>query len=133
VIGFGRAFALGLGIAAVAGLVYVAGWEAYLATTDGNFMADYAAATLADLRASGASASEIASAEAQMAQAVEMYRRTPLRLLITFSEIFPVGLLVALLSAIVLRNPRMLPAHAPRAAVNLSSHNRSGSPNGPES
>src|SRR6478735_6086120 len=42
VIGFGRAFALGLGIAVVAGVVYVIGWEAYLATTDGNFMERYA-------------------------------------------------------------------------------------------
>ena len=36
VIGFGRALLLGVAMAVVAGLVYVAGWEAYLATTDGN-------------------------------------------------------------------------------------------------
>src|SRR5688500_344996 len=51
---FGRAFALGLATAIVAGLIYVAGWEAYLATTDGNFMADYSASIIADMRASGA-------------------------------------------------------------------------------
>jgi len=30
----------------------------------------------------------------------------------TFIEIFPVGLLVALISAALLRNPKMLPARA---------------------
>ena len=110
VIGFGRALALGLGIAVVAGVVYVIGWEAYLATTSGNFMENYAAAMLADMRASGASAAEIAATEAEMADAIATYDSAPLRFLITFSEIFPVGLLVALVSAAVLRNPRVLPA-----------------------
>ena len=112
VIGFGRAFAVGLGIAVVAGLVYVAGWEAYLATTDGQFMQRYAANVLADMRASGASAAEIAAAGAEMEWAIEMYAQPPMRMLITFSEIFPVGLLVALVSALLLRDPRVLPARA---------------------
>ena len=112
VIGFGRALALGLGIAVVAGVVYAIGWEAYLATTDGNFMEGYAAAMLADMKASGASAAEIAAARAEMAEAVAAYASPPQRFLITFSEIFPVGLLVAVVSAAVLRNPRVLPARA---------------------
>jgi hypothetical protein len=109
---FGRALAVGLGIAVVAGLVYVAGWEAYLATTDGNFMANYGAAMIADMRASGASAAEIAATQAQMAEAVEWYRNPVLRMLITLSEILPVGLVVALVSALVLQFPRVLPARS---------------------
>ncbi len=112
VIGFGRALALGLAIAVVAGVGYVAGWEGYLATTDGNFMEQYGAAIIADMRASGASAAEIASTEAQMAEAIAIYADPLQRLLITFVEIFPVGLFVALVSAAVLRNPRVLPARA---------------------
>ena len=112
VIGFGRALGIGLAMAVVAGLVYVAGWEAYLATTDGNFMSDYAASTIADMRASGASGAEIAAAEAQMAEAIEWYSQPLLRMLITFSEILPVCALVPLVSALVLRNPRVLPARA---------------------
>ena len=105
------ALGLGLGIAVVAGLVYVAGWEGYLATTDGNFMANYAASIVADARSSGASEVEVAATAAQMAQFVEWYRNPLLRLLLTFSEIFPVGLLVALASALVLQFPNVLPAH----------------------
>jgi hypothetical protein len=113
VVGFGRALGVGLGIAAVAGAVYVAGWEVYLATTDGRFMETYAATALADLRAAGASAAEIDAAEREMAWAVEIYRQPLARMAITFLEIFPVGLLVALISAAVLRNPRMMPANIP--------------------
>ena len=40
------------------------------------------------------------------------YRQPLARMAITFLEIFPVGLLVALVSAFVLRNPRVLPARA---------------------
>lgn len=109
---FLRALTLGLGIAAVAGLVYVAGWEAYLATTDGDFLVDYTASMVADMRASGASQAEIVATEARMAPFIEWYRRPLIRMLITFSEIIPVGVLVALVSALVLRNPRVLPARS---------------------
>lgn len=112
VVGFGRALAVGLGIAAVAGLFYVVGWEGYLATTDGRFMETYAAGSLAELRASGASAAEIAAAEADMAWAIEIYRQPLARMAITFLEIFPVGVVVALVSALVLRNPRVLAGRA---------------------
>ena len=109
-VGFGKALFVGLGIAVVAGVFYVIGWEAYLATTDGSFIETYAATALADLRAAGASATEIAAAESEMAWAIEIYRQPLPRMAITFLEIFPVGLLVALVSALVLRNPRVLPA-----------------------
>jgi hypothetical protein len=115
VVGFSKAFAVGLGIAAVAGLVYVAGWEAYLAASGRDFMTDYAAATLADMRAAGATAAELTSVEADMAWAIEAYRHPPQRMAITFTEIFPVGVLMALVSALTLRNPRVLPANATQA------------------
>jgi hypothetical protein len=47
-----------------------------------------------------------------MRQMAEIYRNPMLRIPITFAEIFPVGLLVALVSAALLRNPRVLPARA---------------------
>ena len=39
------------------------------------------------------------------------YANPLFRLPMTFAEIFPVGVLVSLVSALVLRNPRALPAH----------------------
>jgi hypothetical protein len=45
-------------------------------------------------------------------EAFKLQYANPLfRLPMTFIEIFPVGMLVSLVSALVLRNPRALPAH----------------------
>ncbi|MEL8055935.1 MAG: DUF4199 domain-containing protein, partial [Pseudomonadota bacterium] len=41
-----------------------------------------------------------------------LYEKWWFRLPITFTEIFPIGLLVALVSALILRNPKIMPARA---------------------
>ena len=51
VIRFGRAFAVGIGIAGVAAVIYVVTWEAYVALSGIDYMADYTAKVLADMRA----------------------------------------------------------------------------------
>ena len=110
VVGFGRAFSVGLGIAVVAGLVYVAGWEAYVALSGEDYMADYTAKVLRELRAEGATAATIAAKASELRDLTELLRNPLYRLPMVFAEIFPVGLLVSLISAAVLRNPRALPA-----------------------
>ncbi len=110
VIRFGRAFGLGLGIAAVAGLVYALGWEIYLAVSGWDFMSGYADSVIAGMRAEGAPAAAISAKEAEMRKLAEMYGNPLFRVPMTFVEIFPVGLLVALVSAALLRNPKLLPA-----------------------
>ena len=112
VIRFGRAFLVGAAIAVVAGLIYVVGWEAYLAFSDRDFMAEYTAAILERMRADGAGAAALAAKAEEMRQLAEMYRSPLFRIPITLIEILPVGLLVALVSAALLRNPRLLPAKA---------------------
>ena len=110
VIKFGRALGLGLGIAAVAALVYVIGWEIYLAASGYNFMAEYTAGILDGMRAEGATQAVLDAKAAEMRDMAESYRNPLFRMPLTFIEIFPVGLLVALVSAALLRNPRLLPA-----------------------
>lgn len=110
VIGFGKAFLVGLGIAGVACLFYVLGWEVYMWATDYRFMTEYMASALKAKEASGASAAEIAAFKAEMDGFVQMYANPLLRMLMTLSEIAPVGLLVPLISAALLRNPRFMPA-----------------------
>lgn len=95
VIRFGRAFLLGLGIAVVAGLAYVAIFEAYLAATHYRY--------LGQLVASAHDAQERAQMESMLYNPL-------VRVPFVFIEIFPVGLLVALVSAALLRNPRLMPA-----------------------
>ena len=110
VIRFGRALGLGLGISAVAAVVYIIGWEAYLAASGWDFMADYSATIIEGMRAEGASAAALKAKTAEMQGLAKMYENPLLRIPITFVEIFPVGLVVALISAALLRNPKILPA-----------------------
>lgn len=110
VIKFWPALGMGLAISAVAGLIYVLTWELTLATSGSDFAADYAARVIADKQAAGAGAGEIAALRAQMDQFAVQYQNPLFRLPMTFVEIFPVGVLVSIVSAALLRNSRFLPA-----------------------
>jgi hypothetical protein len=109
VITFGRAFALGLGIAIVASLIYAIGWEIYIATSGHDFMAEYTTGILHKMRAAGEPEATIQLKAAELRKMAQSYRNPLFRIPMTFVEIFPVGLLVALISAALLRNPKMLP------------------------
>lgn len=99
VIGFGKAFLLGLGISLVASLVYVIGWEIDMAYSKFDFIAAYAKMMGGD------------TPEAK--EFVQMYSKPLVRMCFTFIEIFPVGVLVSMVSAGLLRNSRLFPARAP--------------------
>ena len=112
VIRFWPALGTGLLIAGVASLAYVAIWEVYLAMTDYTFMPEYTAAYLEQQRSAGVSGEAYRELQAQMQAYVEQYRSPLYRLPMTFVEIAPVGLLVSIVSAVLLRNSRFLPATA---------------------
>lgn len=110
VIKFWRALGLGVMIALIAGVAYVAMWEIYLALTNYRFFDDYIAKMVRDAHASGQSAAEVAKLSAELEPYRTMYANPLFRLPMTFAEIAPVGLLVAIVTAALLRNPRLLPA-----------------------
>jgi Protein of unknown function (DUF4199) len=110
IIRFGRAFLLGLGMAAVAGLFYAVGWEIFQSASGYDFMAEYSASILERMRSEGATAAAIEAQATELRGFAESYRNPLFRVPMVFVEIFPVGLLVALVSAALLRNPKVLPA-----------------------
>jgi hypothetical protein len=110
VIRFVPALLAGLGISAVAGVIYVIGWEITLAVTDFAFVDTYSTAAVEAARARGASAADIAAVAAQTAEFRRQYANPLIRLPMTFVEIFPVGVLISLISAALLRNSRFLAA-----------------------
>ena len=110
VIGFWPAFGMGLGISAVAGIFYVLSWETAVAVTHLDFASSYAASLIAQKKASGVSGAALAKFVAEMEQFKIQYANPLFRLPMTFAEIFPVGVLVSLASAGLLRNSRFLPA-----------------------
>jgi hypothetical protein len=110
VIKFWPALGLGLGISAVAGVFYVVAWEAAQAFTHADFASDYAKMMIEEQQAKGASAEALAKLTADMESFKVSYANPLYRLPMTFVEIFPVGVLVSLVSAGLLRNSRFLPA-----------------------
>jgi len=110
VIRFLPALLVGLGISVVAGIIYVVGWEITLAATNYAFMDDYAAASIEAARAKGKSAADLAAMAAEMEKMKVAYANPAFRMGITFTELFPVGLIVSIVTAALLRNSRFLPA-----------------------
>lgn len=110
VIGFKPAFLMGLSIAAVAAVAYIVVWEIYLASTGYVFMDDYFAGIARARAAEGVPEETIAKELASMEWMRENYGNPLFRVPMTLLEIFPVGLLVALISAALLRDPKVLPA-----------------------
>jgi hypothetical protein len=107
---FGPALLVGLGITTVASIMYVIGWEISLAMSDFDFAESYSQAMIDASRARGASAAELQQAIADAESFVTIYRNPLLRMSITFMEMFPVGALISLISAALLRNSQLLPA-----------------------
>ena len=111
VIRFVRAFLIGLATSGVAALAYVAIWEVYLAATDYAFMGEYVEAMLRQSEAAGVTGAALAAQRAEWEALTAQYNSNPLmRVMFTFIEIAPAGLLVSLVSAALLRNPKFLPA-----------------------
>lgn len=110
VIRFWPAFGMGLGISFIASLFYMATWELVQATLIHDFAGSYADSVIAAQKAKGIDAAALAKLTADMEAFKVQYANPLFRLPMTFAEIFPVGVLVSLVSALVLRNPRVLPA-----------------------
>lgn len=103
VISFGKAFKIGFFITLIASSIYVIVWliEEHFFFPD--FMDRYMANELAKLQASGVNATELAGKTKELNQAKEMYNNPALKILMTYMEIFPVGLIVSLICALILK------------------------------
>ena len=112
VIRFWPALATGLGVAVIAGLFYVITWEIYFNMTGGAFMDAYITAQIDGQRERGLTAGELAAYETSLRQSMALYANWWFRMPVTFTEIFPVGVLVSLVSAAILHNPNVLPRRA---------------------
>ena len=112
VIRFVPALLVGLGISAVASVIYAVGWEIALATSGFDFGAFYGNLMIKAARAKGVSPAELQKVTAEAEAFMKNYASPLYRFPMTFIEIFPVGVLISLISAALLRNPRVLPARA---------------------
>lgn len=111
VISFWTALRAGLGIAVVASVIYVIGWEVNLAVTDYKFIEDYTQSIIDQRQAEGLSEEEMQAVYVEMEDMKVQYGKVVPRLFMTFLEIFPVGLLISFVAASFLRRSEVLPAH----------------------
>jgi len=102
-ISFGRAFAVGILITLIACVCYVVAWEILYFNFMPDFLDKYSAYVIEKARASGASQQAIDAQVQQMKSFKAMYANPLINAAMTFTEPFPVGLLVTLISAAILR------------------------------
>ena len=100
---FGRAVGVGLLITLISCVFYVIAWEIEYATVFSDFADKYAAYAMDKARASGADQAALAAKAAEMADMKKVMDNPLVRPLFIFIEPAPVGLLVTLISAAVLR------------------------------
>jgi len=103
-ISFGRAFQVGILIALISSIIYVVTWEIVFQNWLYDFPEKYTNYMIEQARSSGASAEEIARQREEWNSTWALYRSNFLvRAAFTFIEPFPVGLLITLVSAAILK------------------------------
>lgn len=104
-ISFGKALGIGLLITLIASTVYVVVWMIDYSYFVPDFGEKYQAQVLAELKANGASAAEIQKQGAEMAVTMEKYKTSvTFRAMFTYLEIAPVGIVISLIAALILKN-----------------------------
>src|ERR1700730_13559242 len=100
---FTKGFLIGISITLISCVFYVLTWEALYFTVLHNFMDNYSAYVVGKLQASGASAAAVQAKLLELKKYKELYENPFFNAAMTFIEPFPVGLVITLLSAGILR------------------------------
>jgi hypothetical protein len=100
---FGRGLAVGILITLISSACYVGTWEIIYYRLMPGFAEKYAAHMVEHAKASGASQQKIDETERQAKQFKQMYDNPAINVAMTFAEVFPIGLVVTLVSAGILR------------------------------
>jgi hypothetical protein len=105
VISFGKAFKAGFLIALIASTFYVVTWVVDYYVFFPDFTEKYTIHMLKELKENGASASEIETKTKEMAQFKESYKNPVFVVFMSYMEILPLGTLIALIGAFLLKKP----------------------------
>ncbi len=115
-ISFGRALACGILISLITTVCYVAMWEVLYFNFMPHFMDGYFAAQIHKVQSSGIDPATIAARVAAIRHSQELYQNPFVNMAYTFMEPLPVGLLITLISAVILRRKGPVePTAAPAA------------------
>jgi uncharacterized protein DUF4199 len=100
---FVRAFQVGILITLITCAAYVITWEIYYFNWGQDFIPRYIASMLENMRANGATPAEIAAKAREMAEFAKLYENPLVNIGMTLLEVFPVGLVMTLIAAAILR------------------------------
>jgi hypothetical protein len=112
---FINGFGVGMLIVLIASIIYAIGWEISLMLNDitgEEFMAFMAECEADSMAKDGASSAEIARMKAEtIALGQTTYSNPVFRFMMTMAEMLPVGIIISLVSALVLKKKEILPAY----------------------
>ena len=121
-ISFGRAFSCGILIALITCVCYVAMWEILYFNFMPHFMDSYWAAQIHQVQSSSLDPSTTAARVAAIERSQQLYQNPFVNMAYTFIEPFPVGLIITLISAAILR--RRAPVEPAAASAVTATYNQ---------
>jgi hypothetical protein len=111
-ISFGRAFACGILITLISTVCYVVMWEVLYFNFMPHFMDGYFASEINKLQSAGLDAATTAARVAAIQHSQQLYQNPLVNMAYTFMEPAPVGLLITLISAALLRHKAPTPSNS---------------------
>jgi hypothetical protein len=111
-ISFGRAFVCGFLITLITCVCYVAMWEVLYFNFMPHFMDSYFAAQIHKVQAAGLDPATTAAQIAAIQHSQELYQNPLVNMAYTFMEPLPVGILITLISAALLRRKAPRPINS---------------------
>lgn len=109
-ISFGKGVVIGILITLIASVLYASAWEISYANMGDEFIQKMTEHYFEEMKSEGATEAELIKAREEWAEFNEMYANPIIRFAITITEILPVGLVITLLSAALLRKKEFLPS-----------------------
>jgi hypothetical protein len=116
-ISFGRAFACGILITLITTACYVVMWEVLYFNFMPHFMDSYFAAQIQSVRSAGLDSATTAARVAAIQHSQQLYQNPLVNIAYTIIEPLPVGLLITLISAAVLRRKAPAPGNSSASPV----------------
>lgn len=100
---FVRGLLIGLGITSIATIFYVVGWMVYYPLGGEAIMDEYFRTSIENIKQSELGEEEMQAKLAKMQRFEQDYQLPLVRILYSIFEIFPVGLLISIISALLLK------------------------------
>jgi len=111
-ISFGRAFACGILITLITSVCYVVTWEVLYFNFMPHFMDSYFAAQIHSVQSAGLDSATTAAKVAAIQHSQQLYQNPFINMAYTFMEPLPVGILITLISAALLRRKAPTPGNS---------------------